>query len=57
MYDLPLLVAASRGRRRLSLHTAAREAGIAISTLSRIENGFPCDVYTLITVLKWIEDE
>jgi hypothetical protein len=55
MYDLPLLVASTRGRRRESLHTAARNAEIAVSTLYRIESGLYCDVRTLIRVLRWLE--
>lgn len=57
MYDLPLLVAASRGRRGVSLHSAAHTAGVSPSTLHRLENGYFCDVRTVINVLRWIESE
>lgn len=57
MYDLPVLIAASRGRRRLNVREAADEIGCAYSTLSRIENACGCNVATLIQLLHWIEHE
>lgn len=57
MYDLPLLVAASRGRRGVSLHSVAIAVGVSPSTLHRLEGGYPCDVRTVINVLRWIESE
>jgi hypothetical protein len=57
MYDLPLLLAASRGRRGLSITATAAEVGCAVSTISRMEAGFSCDVRTLILLLRWIEGE
>jgi len=55
MYDLPLLARAHRSRRGLSMHEAAAQVGIAVSTISRIESGFSCDVRTLILLLRWME--
>jgi transcriptional regulator with XRE-family HTH domain len=57
MYDLPLLITASRGRRRLNIRDAAQEIGCAVSTVSRIENGYGCDVNTLALLLFWLENE
>jgi len=57
MYDLPVLLAASRGRRGMSMHAAAHDAGVSSSTIHRIEGGYSCDVYTLILILRWIEIE
>jgi hypothetical protein len=59
MYDLPLIVAASRRRRKLTLGGAAGQAGVPTSMLGRIENGYGegCDVRTLIKVLRWLENE
>lgn len=55
MYDLPLLVAAHRRHRKLNLQDAASQAGVAPSTINRVENGFSCDVKTLIHLLRWME--
>ena len=57
MYDLPLLVVSTRRRRMQSLTLAAAYAGISVSTLSRLERGYGCDVRTLIEVLRWMEME
>jgi hypothetical protein len=59
MYDLPLIVAASRRRRKQTLHGAASYAGVPTSMMGRIENGYGegCDVRTLIKVLHWLESE
>lgn len=56
MYDIPLLVTATRGRRRLTLHTTARGIGVAVSTLYRVESACSCDINTLIRILRWLEN-
>lgn len=55
LYDLPTLVAATRRRRRQNIRDAADRIGCAVSTVSRIENGYGCDATTLVRVLRWIE--
>jgi len=57
MYDLPLLLAATRRRSGYSMHAVAMQAGCAVSTISRVEAGYSCDVKTLILVLRWIETQ
>jgi hypothetical protein len=39
-----------------SVRFAAREIGIHHATLFRLEQGLPCDVDTLATVLMWLLD-
>lgn len=56
MYDLPLLVAAFRRRNRLTQTLAAQLAGVGKNTIARIEAGYPCDVTTLIALLRWMEN-
>lgn len=57
MYDLPLLIAASRGRRAVSMHVVAATVGISPSTVHRVEGGYSCDVGTLVRLLHWLENE
>lgn len=57
MYDLPLLLTASRTRRGLSIYTAAAQAGVGPHTLQRIEWGKNCEVATLVRLLAWLENE
>ena len=57
LYDLPLLVAASRGRRRINMRTAAAQAGVATMTIQRVEQGKGCEARTLIRLLAWLEQE
>ena len=45
---------AVRGKR--SLRAVAAEIGIAPATLSRIENGKPCDLANFRKIAKWLPD-
>jgi len=56
MYDLPILITVTRGRRRQSLHTTAKNIGVSISTLYQVESARSCNVNTLVRILRWLED-
>ena len=57
MYDLPILVAACRNRRGLTMRAAALQIGVVSSTIHRVERGVGCDVDTLILILDWLHRE
>lgn len=57
MYDLPLIVAATRRRRGINMRTAAAQCGLATMTIQRVEQGYGCEVRTLIRILAWLETE
>ncbi len=41
----------------VNIRDAARDMGVAAATLSRIENGKPCDGDTLAAILRWLMAE
>lgn len=41
----------------VNIRDAAKEIGIAAATLSRIENGKPCDGASLASILRWLMAE
>lgn len=55
MGRLPTVILLARHRRRLNIREAAGQADISVSTFSRLENGYYCDVRTLVKILQWLE--
>jgi len=45
---------AALARKRLSVRSAAKEIGVAHTTLNRVLNGGPCDLDTVIKVAAWL---
>lgn len=43
--------------KRYSMKEVARETGISISTISRLEKGRFCDIETFVRLLNWLEHE
>lgn len=53
--DLPLIVTTVRRMRGLSLRDAAKESGVAFTTLSRIERGGDASMSSLRALLLWLD--
>ena len=51
---LPELLREARGARRLSLRAAGDQAGCGFNTLSRVERGMDCSLFSAIAILRWI---
>lgn len=55
--ELPEAISNARARRGLSLRDAAAEAGVAFSTLHRMEQGREYTSGSLHAVLLWLGDQ
>lgn len=53
---LPHEVAAERKRRGLSMRPAARQIGITLTTLARIESGHDTSTRQLMKIFTWLEE-
>lgn len=49
-----MVLVAWRRDKGLGVRAAAKVIGVSSATLSRIENGKPCDGKTLTTILFWL---
>lgn len=54
MQNLGNALRAWRDVRNLGVRAAAKEMGASHATLSRLENGKPCDAKTLAAVILWL---
>ena len=48
------LLSAWRTLNRMTLRDLAKETGVPLSTISRMERGFDVDGATLAKILKWV---
>lgn len=53
--NLPLLVREARRARGLSLRAAAKEIGVAFSTITRLEHGEDVVLSNAVVVLRWLD--
>jgi transcriptional regulator with XRE-family HTH domain len=53
--QLPLLVREARRARRLTMHQAAEQIGVAASTVMRLEHGEGGDRAVAVLVLRWLD--
>mgnify|MGYP001144799940 CR=1 FL=1 len=54
MQNLGDALGAWRRENSLGIRAAAKMIGIGHNTLSRLENGKPCDADTMLTVINWL---
>jgi transcriptional regulator with XRE-family HTH domain len=54
MKNLGLVIRAWREGKGMGIRAAAAEIGTSPATLSRMENGRPCEAKTLAVVLFWL---
>jgi transcriptional regulator with XRE-family HTH domain len=57
MKNLGIALKAWRTEQGIGIRAAAAEIGTSPATLSRLENGKPCDARTLAAVLFWLMKE
>lgn len=54
---LGYLIKKWRGAEKIGIREAARQIGTSHATLSRLENGLPCNSDTLASVIIWMIGE
>lgn len=54
---LHVTIRRQREARRLSVRAAAKEMGLAASTLSRLERGYDLNMDSVIAALRWLEKQ